>query len=220
MSILSDLLSSRIKAEVFRLLFGPVKRELHVRELERRAGLSLSTVRQELKRLSRVGVVTARKDGNRTYYKANSEHPLFTEICGLVLKTSGLVEVLQEALRGAEIRVAFVFGSVASHSEKAHSDIDVMVLGNVSSRKVSGLLYGLESRVGRAVNPHVLSVDEFLKRKNADDHFLTSVLDAPKLFILGDAHELARLGEERVAQSAPKQPKGARGSVFNRKPRS
>lgn len=179
----------------------------------------MSTVRQELKRLGRLGVVSARKDGNRTYYKANPEHPLFAEICGMVLKTSGLVDVLREALQGADIRVAFVFGSVAASSEKAHSDIDLMVLGNVASRKLSGLLYGMEARVGRDINPHVLRVDEFLKRKEAGEHFLTSVLDAPKLFIIGDAHELARLGEERMAQGTSKQPEGNRGTAFNRKPR-
>ena len=98
MNFLADLLSSRVKAEVFRLLFGPAARELHVRELERQSGLSVSTVRQELKRLSRLNLVLVRKDGNRTYYRANSEHPLCPEIRGLVLKTSGLVEVLKEAL--------------------------------------------------------------------------------------------------------------------------
>lgn len=66
MNALVELLSSRVKAEVFRLLFGLTNRELHVRELERQSGLAVSTVRQELKRLTRLGLVEARRDGNRT----------------------------------------------------------------------------------------------------------------------------------------------------------
>jgi DNA-binding transcriptional ArsR family regulator len=87
MNALAELLSSRVKAEVFRLLFGLTACELHVRELQRRSGLSVSTVRQELRRLTGLGLVEVRKDGNRTYYRANAEHPLYADIRSLVLKT-------------------------------------------------------------------------------------------------------------------------------------
>ena len=195
MNSLADLLSSRVKAEVFRLLFGPSLNELHVRELERRSGLSVSTVRQELKRLSRLDLVLARKDGNRTYYRANNEHPLCPEIRGLVLKTTGLVEELQKALGGAKIQVAFVFGSVAAGQETARSDVDLMALGKVSFRQLSGLLYGMEAKLGREVNPHTMKVEEFLQRKKTRDHFVTSILSGPKVFVIGDERELAGLGK-------------------------
>lgn len=195
MSSLAELLSSRVKAEVFRLLFGLVGSELHVRELERRSGLSISTVRQELKRLSRLGIVLVRKDGNRTYYRANRDHPLYAEIRGLVLKTTGLVDVLRKALGQADIRVAFVFGSLAAGEEKASSDVDLMVLGPIGSRELSDRLFGLEAEVGREVNPHAMEVKEFARRRKAGDHFLTTVLAAPKLFVIGDERELAGLGE-------------------------
>lgn len=51
MSILAQILSSRVKAEIFRLLFGLSGKELHLRELERQSGLAVGTVRQELQRL-------------------------------------------------------------------------------------------------------------------------------------------------------------------------
>ena len=77
MDSLIQLLSSRVKAEIFRLLFATEGRELHVREIGRQSALNDATVRQELKRLTRIGVVRARKDGNRLYYRANNEHPLY-----------------------------------------------------------------------------------------------------------------------------------------------
>src|SRR5882724_4845740 len=129
MNVLAELLSSRVKAEVFRLLFGATQRELHVREIERQSRLADATVRQELKRLSRLGIVESRIDGNRTYYRANTRHPLYPDIRNLVLKTEGLVEVLREALVSPDIKLAFVFGSIAAGSEKAESDIDLMVIG-------------------------------------------------------------------------------------------
>jgi DNA-binding transcriptional ArsR family regulator len=190
MDTLADLLSSRAKAGIFRLLFGPAIGELHVRELARRAGLNEATLRQELKRLARLGVVVSREDGNRTYYRANNGHPLFTEIRNLVFKTSGLPEVLRSALQHPGIRLAFVFGSLADHTETAGSDVDLLVIGDIGLRPLIRLLSGLSAAVGREINPHVLSEAEIVRRRRAKDHFLTTVLAGPKLFIIGDEHEL------------------------------
>ena len=65
MTVLAEMLSSKVRAEIFRLLFGLRERELHVREIERRSGLSVGTVRQELQKLVRMELVSARRDGNR-----------------------------------------------------------------------------------------------------------------------------------------------------------
>src|SRR4051794_11134884 len=144
MNVLADLLSSNVKAEVFRLLFGLHQKALHLRELERRSGLAVSTVQQELSRLKRLGLVEAHPDGNRTYFTAREDHPLYAEIRGLVLKTTGLAEVLQRALQKEKrVNVAFIFGSVAQAREQAHSDIDVLVVGDITLREVTRLLSGL-----------------------------------------------------------------------------
>lgn len=195
MNILAELLSSRVKAEIFRLLFGVMPRELHVREIERQSGLADATVRQELKRLSGLGIVEARQDGNRTYYHANTRHPLYPDIRNLVLKTDGLVEVLRAALESPEIQFAFVFGSVAAGTETAESDIDLMVIGPISLRRLSKLLSGMATRVGREINPHVFTVEEFIQRQKARDHFLSTVLAKQKLYVIGNEDELTRLGE-------------------------
>src|SRR5438105_15309068 len=98
MTDLVDLVSSRVKAELLRLLFGLSQPELHLRELARQSGLSLGTVQQEVRRLSGIGVLRARRNGNRVYYRANAEHPVHPELSSLVLKTDGLAGVLQKAL--------------------------------------------------------------------------------------------------------------------------
>ena len=195
MNMLTELLSSQGRAEIFRLLFGAVSRELHVRELERQTGLSDATVRQELKKLARLGVVEARPDGNRTYYCASRAHPLYPDIRNLVLKTSGGAEVLREALGEAGIRLAFVFGSIASHTENAGSDIDLLVIGTLTLRQLGKRLSGLSTQIGREVNPHVLTPAEFGRRVKEHDHFITSVLRSPRLFVIGSEDELTGLGE-------------------------
>src|SRR5687768_452941 len=103
MTELVDIFSSRVKAEILRLLFGLRQPELHLRELTRQSGLSLGTIQQELTRLTRIGVVSARKDGNRVYYRSNPDHPIHRELSSVVLKTNGLVGVLQVAFKDDDI---------------------------------------------------------------------------------------------------------------------
>lgn len=195
MSLLADILTSKARAEIFRLLFGASGKELHMRELERQSGLTIGTVSQDLKKLKAMDLIKARKDGNRIYYRANNEHPLYHDIRNLVLKTDGLVEVLKSSLKAKEIRVAFVYGSIASNNTGAHSDIDLMVIGNLTLRKVIFLLAGISQKIGREINPQVLNIKEFIRRKHSGDHFLTSVLGSQKIFIVGNKDELKTMGE-------------------------
>ncbi|MFM9961505.1 MAG: nucleotidyltransferase domain-containing protein [Planctomycetaceae bacterium] len=177
-------------------------------------------MRQELKNLRTLGLVEARESGNRTYYRGNSNHPLYPEIHRLVLKTSGLADVVRNALGDKDIRVAFVFGSVASSSETPNSDIDLMVIGGVSLRQIVERLAGVSANLGREVNPHVLTPAEFARRKAFQDHFVSTVLDAPRLFVIGDANELERLGEEWLAVTSSNQRSGNRRTAVHRQSRS
>ena len=199
MADLSNILSSRGRAEIFRLLFGLNDQELHLREIERRSGLIIGTIQKEVKNLKQMDLIKERRSGNRLCYRANDEHPLFNDIRNIVLKTSGLVEVLRDALDREEVKVAFVFGSIARSDEGARSDVDLMVIGDVSLRKVVGWLSGLTEKIGREINPHAFSLNEFQKRKESGNHFLTTVLNSPKLFIRGDDHALATLGRQQAA---------------------
>lgn len=194
MNRLAEILSSRARAEIFRLLFSGAAKELHVREIERRSGLNDSTIRQELSKLKRLDLVHSRKDSNRIYYCAKTENPLYPEIRSLVLKTSGLSDVLKHALKDKRILVAFVFGSVAVGEEKSGSDVDLMVIGRLGLRDLSVLLSGIEEKIGREVNPHVLHKDEFRKRVRSKEHFVSSVMESNKIFIIGSQDELEAMG--------------------------
>ncbi len=191
MNVLAEILSSKIRADIFRLLFGTNTEELHMREIERRSGYAIGSIQTELKKLLRLDLVKKRKDGNRLYYRANREHPLYPDIRSFVLKTIGLVDVIKAALRQDDvITIAFVFGSIARHEETPGSDVDLMVIGKLSLRTLTGMLAGVPGQIGREINPHVFSVNEFVKRKAKNEHFITQVLDAPKIFVIGTANDL------------------------------
>jgi DNA-binding transcriptional ArsR family regulator len=194
MNLLACIVTSRVRAELFRLLFGLSSTELHVREIVKRAGLNIITVRRDLKKLLDMDLVRARKDGNRLYYRANTEHPLYVDIHNLVLKTSGLIEVLGRALGKEGIRVAFVFGSIAGGYVGARSDVDLIVIGDLGLRELAGRLSGVSDQIGREINPHAMTAVELRRRMGEGDHFVENLLRSPKLFVVGNEDELRGMG--------------------------
>lgn len=194
MDLLSEILSSRIRAALFRLLFNLEAREFYMRDLERRTGFSIGAVQTELKKLSGLELITKRRDGNRVYIQANTAHPLYADLQNLVLKTNGLVGILKAALTHSKaIRYAFVFGSVARKEATASSDIDLMVLGDVGLRQLTGILSGLSGKLNREINPHSMSVQDFIRRKKDGDPFVNRICEEPRLFLIGDENDFTAM---------------------------
>ena len=195
MNILSEILSSRVRAEYFKIFFGIHSNEFHLREIERISGFAIGTVRQEAKKLEQLELIIKRVDGNRTYYKANRKHPLFLALHNLVLQTSGLVDVFKEYLIDERIQFAFIFGSLAKGTENSESDIDLFVIGNLGLRDLSKLIKNPANILKREINPHVMSSSEFQNRIIEKEHFVSNVINSPKLMIFGNENDFTKLGK-------------------------
>ena len=195
MNTLEKIVSSKVRAAFFRILFGISPQELHLREIQRRSGLAIETVRKEAVKLETLGIIQKRRDGNRTYFKANMEHPIYKEIHQLVVKTSGLADILRKALTIDDIHFAFVFGSIANGNANIESDIDLFIIGETTLRQVSNMLKEPSLYLGRKINSHVMTLKEFIRRKSQGEHFVNNVLQSQKLMIIGTEHELAAVGQ-------------------------
>ncbi|WP_345779939.1 nucleotidyltransferase domain-containing protein [Horticoccus luteus] len=160
------------------------------------------SVEEELEKLVRLELLITTKDGNRRYYIANQAHPLYPELRSIVLKTSGLVDLLAEVLPPKKITAAFVFGSIAAKSERADSDVDLMIIGEITHRTLASAMRAAAGRIGREINPHFFTPAEFRRRLAAKDHFLGDVMAKSKLFIIGGENELGALVRGRVAATA------------------
>lgn len=193
MNTLEKILSSKARAAIFTILFGINHQELHLREIQRKANLAIETIRKEAHNLVDMGFIIKRSDGNRTYFTANTEHPLYHEIHQMVIKTAGLKMVLQKALNSENIKIAFVFGSIARGNETGESDIDLFVIGDVGLRTLSNALKESADTLSREINPHVMTLNEFITRKEKEEHFITHVINSPRLMIIGSENEFTEL---------------------------
>jgi predicted nucleotidyltransferase len=195
MNILAEIFSSRVRSEYFRILFGLEPKELHLREIQRLSGYAIGSVRQEAQKLTKLELILKRIDGNRTYYSANRNHPLYSVLHDLVMKTNGLADVLKNSLSVESIEYAFIFGSIASGEEKPESDVDLFVIGKIGLRELSKLLKGVNLVISREINPYTITVKKFIKRKNENDHFIKRVFKSSKIMIKGSIDDIEKLGK-------------------------
>jgi len=193
-SVLNALMP-KTRQRLLGALFGQPNRVWYAAELAKHLGLLRSGVQRDLKSLTAAGLLRSHRKGHMVFFQANQDAPVFPELHGLILKTVGLVDLLREVLSPMmhEIRVAFVYGSVAARREDSNSDIDLLVVGTVQRLRLSRPLQQASGRLGREVNMAIYNPAEFIAKRK--QHFLASVLDKPKLFVIGTERDLDRIAE-------------------------
>jgi predicted nucleotidyltransferase len=198
---LSSTLFGKIRSSVLALLFCRSDESFYFREIVRYLGKGRGAVQRELENLVNAGLVVRRKQGNQVYYQANPKSAIFSELKSLMIKTGGVAGVLRESLTPLEqrIRLAFIFGSFAKGKETANSDVDVLIIGDVKFSEVVDSLGTVEESITREVNPNVYPEDEFIAKVSEGHHFVTSLIEEPKIFLIGDEDVFAGLVEKRLA---------------------
>ena len=201
----ATVLFGSTRRRVLAWLLGHADEAYYLRELARQVGGAVGAVQRELELLTASGLVRREVRGKQVYFQANQKAAIFPELQGLFAKTVGLVDILRASLMplADRLRAAFVFGSAARGELHASSDVDLLVVGDVSFGDVITAIQGAEKRLGRDVNPTVFSEDEFRTKVLAKHHFVTSVLAQPKMFVLGDDDDLyPKRGKQAVPESA------------------
>jgi predicted nucleotidyltransferase len=209
------------RRRVLSLLYGRSEQRFYLRQIARETGAAIGAVQRELEALLRGGIIERTTEGRQVYFAANAACPIYSELRSIVLKTAGVVDVIRECLRplAGRIRAAFVFGSAARGTLRGGSDIDLMVVGDVSFSDVAAAIAPAQERIGRDVSPTLYTPAEFRAKAQSGHHFLSTVLKQPRLFALGGSDELERLAEERMAARTPDERGGDPGPVGGRRPR-
>jgi len=199
----AEALFGKTRRSVLSLLFGRPDERFYMRQVARMTGASVAAVQYELARLATVQLVVRAPEGKQVYFRANTESPVFNEIRGLMDKTVGAVSVVQSALSGlvgeGRIDIAFIYGSVASGTYDAYSDVDVMIIGEIKLLEIIPALRVAQDRLGREINPTIYPGEELRMRLTDREHFVTQVMDGPKIILIGSENDLERLVAEPLA---------------------
>lgn len=190
-SSLSELLfPNQYRRKVLALLLMRPDQKLHLRELARQTQAAPGTLKKELDALCHVGLLSSERVGNQVHFQADQGHPVFAELQALVRKTTGLADVLRQALQPLEgqIELALVFGSMASGSAHAGSDVDLLVVGSTSFAQVVEATYAAQTQLGRDINPKVMTAAEWATKQSEGDPFVQELLAKPQILLIGTPH--------------------------------
>lgn len=189
---LGEALFSGTRQKVLGLLFGQPERWFTLSELIQLARAGSGAVQREVERLTTSGLLEVSSIGRQKFYRANSASPIHAELCGLIRKTLGPAEQLRITLEavGDDILLAVLYGSVAKQSDRADSDIDVLLVSNsLTLEAVFRMLGPVETELGRHINPTLYTQREFMERRANNHPFLRKVLTGSHIVLKGRSDE-------------------------------
>jgi len=185
--LLQTLISSRVRVKLLTLFLMHPDQEHHLKGLVRELDENNNALRRELNRLERIGLLDSQRKGRAKLYRTNRQHPIYLELRAIILKTTGLGQILRDEIANlGQIDFAFIYGSYAEGEDDTWSDIDLLIVGQVDLENLRRLLQDLEQRLGREINETVYSPQEFALRRRQGDAFLQRVMEGAKIVLVGD----------------------------------
>ena len=191
---LARALASHAMARLIRYYAVNPEAAPHGRALERATKLSPASLKNEIDRLTDLGLLVRERVGRLVRYRTNESSPLWAHFRALVRQLSAPKDVLPYALEDVEgVEAAFIFGSFAKGRDREDSDVDVLVYGeHVDDRALAR--HALEASVllGREVNVVRLTPEEF-RANRVQRRFFRDIAREPKQWLLdraGLSHEL------------------------------
>ncbi len=187
---LKHLFSSKLRVKVLSYLFFHPGEAFHVRRLATELKESAGSVARELIHLEEAGIVSSRLVGNQKPYALREDNPIVGDLRNIFVKTSGASAELRSALEKVPtVELAFIYGSYATGQAHAASDIDLMVIGDVSDRELAPAIARIERNLNRQINYTLYTRDEAKKRLGKKGEFVNEVLAGPKILLIGSADD-------------------------------
>jgi predicted nucleotidyltransferase len=192
--MLERLFTSRARVKILETLLLNRGEEFHTRDLARRTGVSAPYVMKELHNLKRLGILAEKKRGNMIFYGINKSSSIVEDLKRLFLKTESVGASLLDALKGKEkmIKYALIYGSFAKGNEVTSSDIDLLIIGEISEKAVVGSVMKAQSRIGREINYILWTEQAFREKAGQKTSLLREIYRTPVIMIVGDADEFKR----------------------------
>lgn len=191
-NLLSALITSKTRIKLICLFFGNRKTpRFHIRDIERQINGEINAVREELQHLEKYGVLQKEKRGNRLFYQARLDYPLYLDLLALVRKTNFLGgSIIKNRSKIGRIKYACFSGNFIRDENYSPDSVDLLVIGAIVLPELAKLVKEEEQRIGREINYSPMTEEEFKFRKNRRDPFIMQILQKSKVMIIGDEKDL------------------------------
>lgn len=194
---IARLFPSSAMLDILSLLLLHPDQQFYQHEIAESVGTTVLQAQRALSRIQDAGLIEKTRRGNRAYYNARRSHPAYEDLRRVLLKTVALGDQLRDALQAVRSRVllAFVYGSLAAGTDVASSDVDLLIVGQLTSRQAARILGPLGRNLRREFNTTIYPEREIRSKIRSGNPFIREVLSGPKIWLLGNDHELAALVE-------------------------
>lgn len=196
--MLEKLFTSKTRVHILEEFLLNPGNEYHIREMARIVEATPIYVQKELKNLESLGLLGNRKKGNMMLYKLHTKSPIAEDLKRIFLKTESIGQAIMKELDTKEIKFAFIFGSFAKGIETQTSDVDLLIVGDVSDNDVLRSISKTERRIGREINYILWTEEEFLEKAEKKIPLIKEILKTPVIMIVGNEDELKRSIKQRI----------------------
>ena len=176
---------SKIAKVLLNYFFLNPGESLFVNEIARRLDLDKRNLVKKLKEFEESGILTSETRGNQKIYSINKGYPLYEEYRKIVFKTIGLESKLKAKLDKIKgIKKVYLFGSYAKDSMEAHSDIDLLVVGDHSIMELQKEISKIQKEIGREINVVNMDMRDFEERKKNNDPFIETIFKEKNIEVI------------------------------------
>lgn len=189
--MLSDIITSKSRVKLLNVFLASPSEIFHVRELVRRTSDEINAVRRELAFLEKNGILTREPRANRVYYFLDKNYPFYFDLLAIGVKTVGLgAEILRNRAKLGKIKYIMLSGKFARRLKKDPEAIDFLAVGTIVLPELSLLVKNEEKRLSTEINYTVMTEEEFSFRKKRNDPFISGILSASHLMLIGDEESM------------------------------
>ncbi len=159
--MLETLITSKTRIKLLLKFFLNSKSSSYLRHLENEFGESTNSIRIELNRFEKAGLLNTSYKGNKKYFQANTEHPLFPAINNLLMKHIGFDKIIDTVVKKlGEVKSVFIVGDFAKGID--NKIIDLLFIGqNININFLVELIEKAEKLIKRKIRYLIYSEEEF-----------------------------------------------------------
>jgi DNA-binding transcriptional ArsR family regulator len=163
--MIETLISSKTRVKLLLKFFLNSSNKGYLRGLEEEFGESSNAIRLELNRFEQVGMITSDVEGNKKYFKANTHHPLFSDIHSIIKKYIGIDKIIDHIVAHlGDVNEVYLTGDFAK-GISSNNIIDLEFVGNVNVAYVVHLVNRVEPLINKKIRYVVYSNEEFAALK-------------------------------------------------------
>lgn len=158
--MLDSIITSKTRIKLLLKFFLNSQTKSYLRNLEQEFGESSNAIRVELNRLEGAGLLESEVSGNRKYFHANTNHPLYNDINNILKKIIGIDQLIEKVTtKIGKLEAAYLTGDFASGRDSQLLDL-VLIGVNLDTNYINELVLKTEEIIERKIRHLILTKDQ------------------------------------------------------------